>query len=122
VPSLSEMEDVLQIVDSKLNAPTKKFAKPMVDFAEWFGQKYLSSSTQSISARGLLAWDSFVNRPKPQDPCFAILYGAAVVYIDTLGANPVALLAINPESIIEERAICLQQLSLQCLCNLLYQR
>ncbi|KFY35146.1 hypothetical protein V494_06163 [Pseudogymnoascus sp. VKM F-4513 (FW-928)] len=111
VPSLSEMEDVLQIVDSKLKAPTKKFAKPMVDFAEWFGKKYRSSSTQSISVRDLLAWISFVNGSKPQDPYFAILHGAAMVYIDTLGANPAALLAINPESIIEERATCLQQLS-----------
>jgi midasin (ATPase involved in ribosome maturation) len=34
-----------------------------------------------------------------------------MVYIDTLGANPAALLAINPESICEERARCLQQLS-----------
>ena len=34
-----------------------------------------------------------------------------MVYIDTLGANPAALLAINPQSIREERARCLLELS-----------
>lgn len=33
-----------------------------------------------------------------------------MVFIDTLGANPAALLAINPESIQEERRKCLQRL------------
>ena len=110
VPSLSEMEDVLQIVESKLSPATKRFAKPMVDFAEWFGEKYRSSSSQSISVRDLLAWIQFINGVKTNDPYYAILHGAAMVYIDTLGANPAALLAINPESIAEERASCLHQL------------
>jgi midasin len=111
VPSLSEIEDVLQIVESKLNASTKQFAKAMVDFAEWFGNEYRSSSSQSISIRDLLAWIRFVNGCQSSDPYYAILHGAAMVYIDTLGANPAALLAINPDSIMEERAKCLGQLS-----------
>ncbi len=111
VPSLSETADVLQIVESKLKPATKRFAKPMVDFAEWFGQKYKSSSTTQISVRDLLAWIQFVNGVQRNDPYYAILHGAAMVYIDTLGANPAALLAINPESIVEERASCLHQLS-----------
>jgi midasin len=111
VPSLSELDDVLQIVESKSKAPMKKFAKGMVAFAEWFGETYRSTSTQAVSIRDVLAWISFVNRSTFEDPYFAILHGAAMVYIDTLGANPAALLAINPESIIEERAKCLKHLA-----------
>ena len=40
----------------------------------------------------------------------SVLHGASMVYIDTLGANPAALLAINPESIREERNKCLLEL------------
>jgi midasin len=111
VPSLSEHEDVFQIVDAKLDDKFKQFAKAMVHFAEWFGQSYRSSASTSISVRDMLAWVKFISSCNSADPYFAVLHGAAMVYIDTLGANPAALLAINPEGIREERAKCLQQLS-----------
>ena len=111
VPSLSEHEDVFQIVEAKLPAKLRGFAEPMVQFAEWFGQTYHSSASTSISVRDVLAWVKFISRCSTSDPYFAVLHGAAMVYIDTLGANPAALLAINPDSIREERAKCLQELS-----------
>ena len=111
VPSLSELEDVLQIVDSKLRNELKQFAGPMINFAEWFGQTYRSSASTSISVRDVLAWVQFMNDSPSIDPYFSVLHGAAMVYIDTLGANPAALLAINPETILEERITCLQKLS-----------
>jgi midasin len=110
VPSLSEREDVLQIVEAKLDQRFKNFSKAMVLFAEWFGQTYRSTASTSISVRDVLAWVKFMNGCKTSDPYFAVLHGASMVYIDTLGANPAALLAINPESIREERAKCLQEL------------
>ena len=112
VPSLSEHEDILQIVEAKLQPTLKQFSKAMVNFAEWFGQNYRSSASTSISVRDVLAWVKFVNGCRSSDPHFSVLQGAAMVYIDTLGANPAALIAINPESIREERAKCLQQLSI----------
>jgi len=111
VPSLSEHDDVCQIVDAKLDDRFKCFAKAMVHFAEWFGQTYRSSASTSISVRDVLAWVKFMNSCSSPDPYFAVLHGAAMVYIDTLGANPAALLAINPQSIREERARCLLELS-----------
>jgi midasin len=111
VPALSELEDVLQIVESKLDIRLKHFASPMVHFAEWFGQTYRSSASTSISVRDMLAWVKFMNGDPSADPYFALLHGAAMVYIDTLGANPAALLAINPERVREERSKCLQELS-----------
>ncbi|KAH7348924.1 hypothetical protein BKA65DRAFT_525885 [Rhexocercosporidium sp. MPI-PUGE-AT-0058] len=111
VPSLSEHEDVFQIVEAKLSDNFKHLSKAMVHFAEWFGVNYRSSSSTSISVRDVLAWVKFMNGSSSTDPYFAVLHGAAMVYIDTLGANPAALLAINPENIVEERKKCLSQLS-----------
>ncbi|KAH7416677.1 P-loop containing nucleoside triphosphate hydrolase protein, partial [Cadophora sp. MPI-SDFR-AT-0126] len=111
VPSLSEHEDVFQIVEAKLNDNLKHLSKAMVHFAEWFGENYRSSSSTSISVRDVLAWVKFMNGSSSTDPYFAVLHGAAMVYIDTLGANPAALLAISPENIVEERKKCLAQLS-----------
>ncbi|KAL2064559.1 hypothetical protein VTL71DRAFT_3696 [Oculimacula yallundae] len=111
VPSLSEHEDVYQIVEAKLNGNFKPLSKAMVHFAEWFGENYRSSSSTSISVRDVLAWVKFMNGSSSADPYFAVLHGAAMVYIDTLGANPAALLAINPDNIVEERKKCLSQLS-----------
>jgi midasin len=111
VPSLSEHEDVFQIVEAKLDPKLKHFSKAMVHFAEWFGENFRSSASTSISVRDVLAWVKFMNGCSSPDPHFAVLHGAAMVYIDTLGANPATMLAINPESIREERAKCLQQLN-----------
>ncbi|KAI9742560.1 MAG: hypothetical protein M1818_003700 [Claussenomyces sp. TS43310] len=110
VPSLSEHQDVFQIVEEKLATEMKRFSKAIVDFAEWFGQTYRSSSAQSISVRDVLAWAKFINGCNLGNPYLAVLHGAAMVFIDTLGANPAALLAINPETIQAERMRCLQQL------------
>ncbi|KAH8805649.1 P-loop containing nucleoside triphosphate hydrolase protein, partial [Xylogone sp. PMI_703] len=110
VPSLSEHDDVLEIVRSKLNSQLQSFAQAMVHFAEWFGQNFRSSSSTSISVRDILAWVKFVNECDFSDPYSAVLHGAAMVYIDTLGANPSALLAINADTIQQERERCLDQL------------
>lgn len=112
VPSLTEHDDVFQIVETKLKASLKSFAEAMVEFAEWFGQTYRSSSSQSISVRDVLAWVGFMNHCALPDDYSALLHGAAMVYIDTLGANPAALLAIDPQSIHGERQKCLQQLGI----------
>jgi midasin (ATPase involved in ribosome maturation) len=111
VPSLSEHEDVFQIVEAKLPVNLQSLAKPMVRFAEWFSERYRSSASASTSIRDVLAWVKFILGCSISDPYFAVLHGAAMVYIDTLGANPAALLAINPDSIREERAKCVQQMS-----------
>jgi len=112
VPSLSDHGDVLQIVEAKLSPSLKHFAKTMIKFAEWFGRSYRSSTTQLISIRDVLAWTKFVNSISIQDSLSAVVHGAAMIYIDTLGANPAALIAIDPETIIDEQGKCLRQLSI----------
>lgn len=110
VPALSDHADVIQIVNAKLKPELKQFSEPMVKFAEWFSETYRSTSSKSISVRDILAWIKFMNGCPTTNSYYAVLHGAAMVYIDTLGANPAALLAINPETIVDERAKCLREL------------
>ncbi|KAH0289482.1 midasin [Aureobasidium namibiae CBS 147.97] len=111
VPALSDIEDVLQIIRSKLKDHAAPYANVLVEFAQWFNQRYNTSAASSISIRDTLAWVEFVNRQPHRDPVFSIIHGAAMVYIDTLGANPAALLAINPGTVNYERMQCLDELS-----------
>lgn len=111
VPALSDIDDVLQIVSSKLKDHAASFAHVLVEFAQWFNKRYNTSAASSISIRDTLAWVEFINRQSQHDPIFAVVHGAAMVYIDTLGANPAAMLAINAGSVNYERAECLVELS-----------
>lgn len=111
VPALSDMDDILMIVQSKLKADAAAYAQILVDFAQWFNKRYNTSAASSISIRDTLAWVDFINQQANTDPIFSVIHGAAMVYIDTLGANPAALLAINPGSVNHERSQCLAELS-----------
>ncbi|EPQ62073.1 Bgt-5184 [Blumeria graminis f. sp. tritici] len=109
VPALSDYDDIYQIVESKLGQEWKIYSRAMVQFAEWFGQEYRSTSV-SISVRDMLAWTEFMNNCPTGNPHFFVVQGASLVYIDTLGANPAALLSRNTESIQKEREKCLLKL------------
>jgi midasin len=111
VPALSDLEDILQIVRSKLTSHAVQYAGAIVSFSQWFNDKYNTSVASSISIRDTLAWVSFINSTTHEDPVFGIVHGAAMVFIDTLGANPAGLLAISAASVDDERKACLEQLS-----------
>ncbi|KAK8152780.1 hypothetical protein BC567DRAFT_187327 [Phyllosticta citribraziliensis] len=108
VPALTDLDDITQIVKAKLAPPAMQYAETIVAFSQWFNEKYNTSAASSISIRDTLAWVSFVNRC---DPLFGVVQGAAMVFVDTLGANPAALLAISPANLDNERAMCLEKLS-----------
>lgn len=111
VPALSDLEDITQIVKAKLLPSAVDYAATVVDFSQWFNEKYNTSAASSISIRDTLAWVHFINRCGASDPVFGVVHGAAMVFIDTLGANPAALLAISAANIDKERAACLEKLS-----------
>ncbi|KAF2449059.1 midasin [Karstenula rhodostoma CBS 690.94] len=111
VPALSDDEDITQIIRSKLKPSAVQYAKDLVSFSKWFNNKYNTSAASSISIRDTLAWVTFINNSPSVAPIFAIMHGAAMVFIDTLGANPAGLLAISAASIDEERKACLHHLS-----------
>ncbi|KAK5631868.1 hypothetical protein RRF57_007582 [Xylaria bambusicola] len=111
VPPLSDNSDVLQIVSSKLKKDYKPFANAIVDFTYWFGQTFRSTMSTAFSIRDILVWVDFVNKSRNRDGAFSVVQGAATVFIDTLGANPSALIAIDPKSLDEQRQKCVNKLS-----------
>ncbi|EXF79716.1 ATPase [Colletotrichum fioriniae PJ7] len=111
VPAMSEMDDMLDIVVSKLDPSFQAFGKPVVQFAHWFGQTFRSSSSTAFSIRDILIWVNFINLCGPAALQFAIVHGAATVFIDSLGANPSALLAMDPKALDSQRQKCLDKLS-----------
>lgn len=111
VPPMSDYEDVLQIVRAKLASFALHHADAIVRFAQWFSETYHFASS-TISIRDVLAWAKFVNMCDPQNPAFGLLHGAALVFIDGLGANPSAILmSTAAEDLVKEKRKCILKLS-----------
>lgn len=109
VPHATDHKEILQIVQAKLLAPWVCHASAMVAFAAWYGATY-NPGAPSISIRDLLAWIQFVNKYHGPDPYLALLHGAAMVYVDGLGANPAAKISIPEAEIPTQRRACLIKL------------
>ncbi|KAG8161548.1 hypothetical protein KVR01_008535 [Diaporthe batatas] len=111
VPPLSNRQDILDIVVDKLKPQFRPLAHVIVDFSYWFGKTCRSSSATAFSIRDILVWVNFVNHAESMQPAMAVLHGAATVFIDTLGANPSALLSLDPKTMDEQRQKCLDKLN-----------
>ncbi|CAI7672580.1 unnamed protein product [Penicillium pancosmium] len=110
-PQLSDDEDILPILYMRLDLKDEKVARAMLQFAKWFKTTFQNTSTTSLSLRDLLAWVDFVNTCQNADTLFAIIQGAAMVFVDTLGANPAAMLAVSLNNLEGNRQKCLDKLS-----------
>ncbi|KAI4269451.1 MAG: hypothetical protein L6R38_007465, partial [Xanthoria sp. 2 TBL-2021] len=110
VPHASDQDEMEEILNYKLGQLHAHFAKPMVAFAHWYGGRF-ANATPQLSIRDLLAWVAFFNTRCIVDEDLALLHGAALAYIDALGANPAAKLQIAGSTIETERQNCLQMLS-----------
>ncbi|KAF2481603.1 hypothetical protein BDY17DRAFT_282105 [Neohortaea acidophila] len=111
VPALDGAEDIEEIVNAKLVDIAKGYGQSMVAFAQWFNNRYNTSASSSISIRDVLAWVRFVNKFANANLAMSLVHGAAMVYLDTLGANPAGMMALSRGSIMQERAACLERLS-----------
>ncbi|KAK9245981.1 hypothetical protein V1506DRAFT_513913 [Lipomyces tetrasporus] len=116
VPAITDIDDVYQIVISKLSQDDKLFfSRPIVMFAMWFGETYggsLSSANGAIvSIREILSWIAFVNATHTLNPTIRLVHGASLVFIDTLGTNTSAYLAESPDLLARERLRCIEYLS-----------
>ncbi|KAH1602103.1 hypothetical protein KXX34_002192 [Aspergillus fumigatus] len=109
-PQLSEDNDILPILRMKLRTESEDIPKSMLRFAKWFKTTFQSSSITSLSIRDLLAWVDFVNKCQTTDLKFSIVQGAAMVFVDTLGANPAAMLAVSLYDLEKNRQLCLDKL------------
>ncbi|KAI5852686.1 P-loop containing nucleoside triphosphate hydrolase protein, partial [Morchella snyderi] len=111
VPSMSDYDDVLQIVSAKLSPFALQHAETIVKFAQWFSESYHFASS-TISIRDVLAWVRFINMCDPHNTAFGLLHGAALVFIDGLGANPSAvLMSTAAEDLAKEKRKCILKLS-----------
>lgn len=110
VAHASDQHELHEILEAKLGLPQAQLAKPMVAFAQWYGQNF-NQTTPEISIRDLLAWAAFLRMCSISKAHLSILHGAALVYIDTLGANPSAKLHSAGAPVEEQRRHCLDKLS-----------
>lgn len=109
-PHPLDQRELEEILEAKLGQSQIQLAKPMVAFAQWYGRNF-NNAAPEISIRDLLAWVTFINTRCIPDVYLSILHGAALVYIDTLGANPSVKLHLGGASIDEQRRHCLDRLS-----------
>jgi midasin len=111
VPALSDLDDVAQIVRGKLTSQLQGYSGAMVAFAHWFKEQYNTSASSAVSIRDVLAWSEFVNAFSNLHSVSGVVHGAAMVYIDTLGANPAGLMTMTGKDLQAERRTCLTELS-----------
>ncbi|KAG5922809.1 hypothetical protein E4U42_005244, partial [Claviceps africana] len=110
VPPLSESDDIYEIVKAKLRDQSKHLVNAMVDFAHWFAQTFRSMATTAFSIREILVWVQFINTFEADDPLVAFVHGAAAIFIDSLGANPSAMMATDMKTVHSQRQECLKRL------------
>lgn len=111
VPPLTDSDDVQAIVSATLTDNVRHLAKSIVAFAYWFGRTFRASSATPFSIRDILVLAQFVNKCSlTSTPDFALIHGAATVFIDTLGANPSAMVSADPTVAGEQRELCLRKL------------
>uniref|UniRef100_A0A060T1F5 Midasin n=1 Tax=Blastobotrys adeninivorans TaxID=409370 RepID=A0A060T1F5_BLAAD len=114
VPSMDDFDDVMMIVKSRLEAPLHRFAKPIVEFSEWFGVTFDNGSSTSglVSLRDILAWTSFVNQTSHLiSPELSVFHGACMVFIDSVGSTHSASMAQSPEILKRNRLNCVEKMS-----------
>ncbi|KAI9166729.1 Midasin [Paramyrothecium foliicola] len=110
VPSLSESEDIFDIVQTKLVESSKQLVDVVIQFATWFGETFRATASTRFSVREILGWVQFINTFNTNDPAMALVHGASTVFIDSIGANPSAIFATDPKSINELRETCWKKL------------
>ena len=109
VPYVSDKDEMLEIAQAKLTAELLDFSQPMAEFAVWYAARS-SAAAPHPSIRDLLSWIEFANTFHLYGSYSAIFHGAAMVYIDSLGANPASKLSIVENMVPQERQACLLKL------------
>jgi midasin len=110
VPPLTDDQDILPILQSKLPSSVRGAAQVMLEFAKWFKAFFENAMTTSISLRNLLSWSDFVRATAHLTACESIVHGAAMVYIDSLGANPSGIMSVDVQVVDAAKEQCLTKL------------
>ena len=110
VPHAFEKGEMLEIAQAKLKPQLLDFSLPMIEFAAWYASTY-NAAAPHISIRDLLSWIQFINSSHLSDPYSALFHGAAMVYIDGLGATPASNMSMAETVLPRERQVCLLKLN-----------
>ena len=110
VPPPDDEDDLLQIAGTKLLPHLAELASPLLSFSRWFDEEFYEGFA-SVSIRQILAWIDFLNLSPKAEVSTAIVHGAALTYIDSLGANPSGKVVTTKEQVFEGRQACLDKLS-----------
>lgn len=111
VPQLAEADDVLPILESKLSSELRSYGKVMLEFSGWFRSNFLGAATEAVPLRDLITWADFLQQNLQVDASTTLCHGAAMVFIDSLGANPAGMMSNATANVKEARALCLQKLA-----------
>lgn len=111
VPQLSGDDDIHEIVATKLKDDVKQATKVIIDFAVWFGATFRPMATTPFSIREILVWVQFMNSGSASNIPFALVHGASAIFIDSIGANPSAVLATDTQATQRQRQQCLGKLT-----------
>ncbi|OLL27013.1 Midasin [Neolecta irregularis DAH-3] len=118
VPAITNEDDITFIVQSRLISTVSQYANFIVRFSRWFIIEYDSGAmTTVISIRDILSWTHFVNSTVDLLGYQASFFsGAAMVLIDSLGANTSSRLTTIPNALQFERTKCYNKLAeiMQC--------
>ncbi|KAM3464140.1 hypothetical protein NHJ6243_002673 [Beauveria neobassiana] len=111
VPQLSGDDDIYEIIHTKLKGDVKQATKAIIDFAVWFGATFRPMATTPFSIREILVWVQFMNSASSSNMPFALVHGASAIFIDSIGANPSAILATDTQATQRQRQQCLDKLT-----------
>ncbi|KAL9108063.1 MAG: hypothetical protein Q9227_007169 [Pyrenula ochraceoflavens] len=111
VPPLHHDEDIVPVVQGNFTRGHPSLGQVMVDFAKWFRTSISSPLSGSVSLRDLLSWINFVNCEKQLDLPTAIIQGALLVFVDSLGAHPTGVSAMIADTVLETQQKCITYLS-----------
>lgn len=110
VPPLTENEDVLPILLKRLSSNSRHLASGMLKFSIWFRNSFQNVTSRNVPLRNLLTWVDFVNRCARMGAYNAVVHGAAMVFIDSLGTDVTS--NVSSDNVQVNRGKCLYQLSL----------
>lgn len=111
VPALSDGEDVIPILEARLDQVDKRLASVMVQFAHYFRTEIQGVNTKTLPLRTLLTWVDFITSNIALGIENAVVHGAAMAFIDSLGANPAGLSSNVGHDLVSARTKCLDKLS-----------
>ncbi|PHH82763.1 hypothetical protein CDD82_4928 [Ophiocordyceps australis] len=110
VPPLSNSQDIYDIVRTRLGQGSKHLVEAMVQFAAWFGATFRPMATTQFSVREILGWVQFMNSSEDTDPLPSFVQGASAIFIDSIGANPSAIVSIDAKTVHQQRLHCIDKL------------